>query len=126
MTTTTASFEIFNHALPVVAVLLWLAIYVVYFWRDPDVRRWIERRIFHLASRGHRPDRLLAPHALAIFRPPPPASTRPVRQLRAATGGAAGSAALAIAPLRIAEWRVEQLPMRYRLLGQVRAAANDN
>ncbi len=126
MTTTAASFEIFNHALPVVAVLLWLAIYVIYFWRDPDVRRWIERRLFHLSSRRHRPDRPVASHPLAIFRPPAPPPTRPIRQLRAATGGAAGSAALAIAPLRIAEWRVEQLPLRYRLLGQVRAAANDN
>ena len=107
----------FNALLPPVAVLLWVLMYAIYLWREPGVRRWLDRLWSPLGRRRDegRPDTLSPP--VVLFRRAPPAPPRPAM----AIGGAPVPA-----PQRIAEWRVEKLPLRYRLLGRVRAAANDN
>jgi hypothetical protein len=102
-------------SLPWIALALWCAIYGLYFGLDPAFRRRLERSFYHNTHR-RRPMPVMvpraAPHPAVDPRPPVtalitgPATTVPARPLVA--------------------WQVDSLPMRYRLLGQVRAASNDN
>ncbi len=119
MTITGPANELINDALPVVSVALWLAIYVVYFWRDPEIRRWLERQVFQLTHRRQAPS--------PLFPRPPPARLLTTASPAARTVAAVrATVSAAPAPVRLTHWQAARLPMRYRLLGQVRPASNDN
>ena len=114
--------EILNWTLPPVSIAIWCAIYVIYFWHQREVRDWFARHLHHQRSRPRARKPRRAPAAAPVlFRPHPP--PRPaIRAPRAAMITIATAAVTA----RLAEWRVDNLPLRYRLLGQVRRPDNDN
>ncbi len=113
--------DVLNWILPPVSIALWCAIYVIYFWRQREVRDWVERHLHHHRSRPRgRKSRRTPPAAPVIFCPAPTRpAPRPPRTAMITTATAAVTA-------RLAEWRVDNLPLRYRLLGQVRRPDNDN
>ena len=122
MTATLATVDLLERILPAIAVCLWVAIYVVYIWHDPDLRRWLARTALQFQPRRRRaPPAPAHGHAPLLFRPAP--SVRPAPAARLTARPATASSA---APVQVAAWQAARLPLRYRLLGQVRAASNDN
>ena len=115
--------------LALLTVLVWGSAYGLYLVRDAAFRRAVRLHAWRLR---HRLLRRLGP------RPVPPALTRPVRSpfpppRRVASSpvtrgrtAIAHKVEVAEPALRIAEWRFDNLPLRYRLLGRVRRGANDN
>ncbi len=119
---TSREHEAANWALAFLTALVWGATYALYLLGDGEARRgwrlFIWRLRYRMRHHGPAPRHLPRPLPVVTIVPPPPAP-------RAARGNAAAATAVA-EPVRIAEWRAGQLPLRYRLLGQARRGANDN
>ena len=123
--------EAADWVLAVLTATVWCSTYVVFFRRDPAVRRWWHVQVWRVRQRlrrrgnGSRP----APMALAP-RPPSRAMAAPTRRATSPVlpaGRTATARKVEVAePTRIAEWSVDNLPLRYRLLGRVRRVANEN
>lgn len=118
-----------NWVLAILTALVWCATYALFVLADRESRRrmdlffWRWRQRLRVGRRGPRPvpARLLRPHAPAAPRRQPVA----LPALSASRTATARAVAVA-APARIAEWRADNLPLRYRLLGRVRRGVNDN
>ena len=123
---TTGEHEAADWALAFLTALVWATTYGLFLVRDGEARRAWRMFIWRLRYRlrlGGSPPRRVSP---PVVRPqrvvtivPPPSAPRLSR------GNAAAAMVLA-EPVRVAEWRADQLPLRYRLLGQARRGANDN
>ena len=114
--------------LAALTVLVWGSTYGLYLMRDPKFRRALHLHAWRLR---HRLLRRRGPRAvpMALTRPvqspfPPPRRVAPPTS-RSRTA-AAHKVEMAEPAPRIAEWRANNLPLRYRLLGRVRRGANDN
>lgn len=112
---------LFNILLPPVALALWVLMYGIYLWREPAVRRWLDRQVYRVRQPRRGREVAISPPPMLFRRVPPPPPPRPPRP-KIAIGAPPPSPP----PVSVAEWRANKLPLRYRLLGRVRPAANDN
>lgn len=123
--------DIANWVLAILTVVLWSSTYAVFALRDRKIRRRLELFVWRLNNRWRWRKRGPRPVPSRLLRPPAAASVLASAPRRPAVPVAAGRTATARAvavaePVRIAEWRADNLPLRYRLLGRVRRGANDN
>ena len=114
--------------LALLTALVWGSTYGIYLARDPAFRRAVRLHAWRLRHRLSRRHGLRAvPPALArpMVSPFPPPRRLPPTLPRSRTAIAHKVEIAEPAP-RVAEWRFDNLPLRYRLLGRARRGANDN
>lgn len=118
-----------DWVLAAATLILWAAMYGIYLARETAFRRWLALTLWRMQSRrwarlvpgGRAP---VAPPLIVRAPRPPPTLRAPVSRVQALAQPQPAPAE--VAPVRISEWRAGHLPLRYRLLGQVRRPANDN
>ncbi len=118
-----------NWILAFLTTLVWGSTYALYFLRDPRGRRRLDLLLWRARNRLRFGKRGPQPVPSRLLRPPVPAAAtpRPLRMNPAIAGSRTATAVAVAEPaMRIAEWRADNLPLRYRLLGRVRRGANDN
>ena len=117
-----------DWVLALLTALVWSATYGLYLLRDPAFRRALRLHAWRLKHRLLRRPRVRAvPPASGrpMVSPFPPPRRVPPSIPRSRTA-IARKVEVAEPTLRIAEWRFDNLPLRYRLLGRARRGANDN
>ena len=121
MTHHLSAIAIFKFLLPPVALGLWVLMYVIYLWREPAIRLWLDRHVSSVGRARRRREVAVSVPPLMFRRIAPAPRPRPPR-----LAIAVGAPVTPSPEIKVAEWRVDHLPLRYRLLGRVRTAANDN